>query len=213
VHIILDVHSTDARVHKADYQAGDVFNLVWEGLPCNVTQLYQIQGVLAKLKARRKMALHLITDLEFQRYMGRYGRTQTVNLTRGLCDRVYLYSWNEQMCSSIVCASDLAVIPIDLNDPFLRGKPENKLLLFWRMGMPTVTSATPAYDRAMAKAGLSMTCRSEDDWVSTIEKYVADEVSRREAGLAGRAFAESEYSEEAILRRWDQLLESILYTC
>lgn len=210
VHIILDVHSTVVRVRKADYRAGDVFNLVWEGLPSNVSQLHQIESVLAKLQTRRKIALHLVTDLEFWRYMGRYGRTQTLSLTRSLCESVYLYNWNEQTCASIICATDLAVIPIDLNDQFVRGKPENKLVLFWRMGMPVVTSSTPAYDRAMSRAGLSMTCRTESDWFDTLERCMEDETSRRHAGTVGRALAESEYGEATIMRQWDEMFDSIL---
>lgn len=210
VHIILDIHTAVVRMQKADYRSGDIFNLVWEGLPSNVTHLYQIESVLAKLQTRRKIALHLITDLEFGRYMGRYGRTQTLSLTRGLCDHVYLYSWNEQTCSSIICATDLAVIPIDLNDHFARGKPENKLVLFWRMGVPTVTSSTPAYDRAMARAGLSMTCRTESDWVDTLEKCMTDETGRRHAGAVGRSLAESVYGESALMQQWDKLFGSIL---
>ena len=210
VHVILDVQSPVVRTRKVDYRAGEVFNLVWEGLPCNVSQLYQIKSVLAKLQARRKVALHLITDLEFSRYLGRYGKVETVNLTRGLCEHVHLHDWSEQTCSGIVCAADLAVIPIDLRDPFARGKPENKLLLFWRMGMPAVVSATPAYDRAMVRAGLSTTCRTEADWVDTLEKYMTDEECRRRHGAVGRAFAESDYGEASILERWDKLFDSIL---
>ncbi len=210
VHVILDVQSPVVRTHKVDYRVGAVFNLVWEGLPSNVSQLCQLKSVLANLQARRKIVLHLITDLEFNHYLGRYGKSQTVSLTRGLCDNVRLYDWNEQTCSNIICAADLAVIPIDLSDPFARGKPENKLLLFWRMGMPTVTSATPAYDRAMARAGLSTTCRTEAEWVNTLEKCIEDESGRRHHGVIGRAFSESDYGEASILERWDKLFVSIL---
>jgi len=37
------------------------------------------------------------------------------------------------------------VIPAVLGEPMFAGKPENKLLLFWRMGMPVITSSTAAY--------------------------------------------------------------------
>ena len=210
VHVILDVQSLVVRTHKVDYRSGEVFNLVWEGLPCNVSQLHQIKSVLGKLQARRKIALHLITDLEFNRYLDRYGKVQTADLARGLCNHVHLHAWSEPTCCGIVCAADLAVIPIDLGDPFARGKPENKLLLFWRMGMPTVTSATPAYDRAMARAGLSTTCRTEAEWVDILEKCMEDEAGRRHHGVVGRAFAESDYGEASILERWDKLFGSIL---
>ncbi len=209
VHVILDVHSTVARAFKIDYQAGEVFNLVWEGLAVNVYAFNHLRNVLARLQTRHKIALHLITDLEFRRYLRLFGKTRTADIVRGLCDRVYLYEWNENMCSTIICASDLAVIPIDLADPLARGKPENKLVLLWRMGMPTITSATPAYERAMAKAGLPMTCHDENEWFNTLEKYMTDETARRTAGRAGRSLAESDYGEKIILQQWDKLFSSL----
>lgn len=210
VHIILDIHSTVVRSVKSDYQAGEVFNLVWEGIADNVYAFENIRNVFAKLQTRRKVALHLITDLEFRRYLGRYGKTQTGNIAHGLCENVYLYEWNEQMCSTIISACDLAIIPIDLSDPLVRGKPENKLVLFWRMGVPAVTSATPAYEQAMSKAGLQMACHDESEWVETLESYMSDESSRRSAGMAGRRLVESDYCEEVILRKWDKVFSSVL---
>ena len=39
-----------------------------------------------------------------------------------------------------------------MNDPMMVGKPKNKLLLFWRMGLPTLVSAIPSYKRAMQES-------------------------------------------------------------
>ena len=72
---------------------------------------------------------------------------------RKVFNSVKLHLWDESTCSDIIRNCDLAVIPIDLSDPFAFGKPENKLLLFWGMGMPVVTSAIPAYVRAMQAVG------------------------------------------------------------
>ncbi len=209
VHLILDVHSAVARNFKTNYRAGEVFNLVWEGLACNVSSFTHLRNVFARLQTKHKIALHLITDLEFRRYLGVYGKTRTADLVRGICDQVYLYEWNEQMCSTIICASDLAIIPIATSDALARGKPENKLVLFWRMGVPTITSATPAYDRVIAKAGLHMTCNNDEEWFKTLEKYMTDETARHAAGVAGKKLAESDYSEEVILQQWDKLFNSL----
>ena len=77
------------------------------------------------------------------------------------------------------------------------------------MGVPTITSATPAYERAMAKAGLSMACHDKNEWLDNLEKYMTDETARRTAGVAGKALADSAYGEEIILHKWDKLLNSL----
>ncbi len=210
VHIVLDFHNSVVRNVKTDYTCGSVFNFVWEGLPCNIGSLFEIREVLARLKEKYKIALHVVTDLYYYQYMGRYLRRDTSNLTRRLFDNVHLHAWEEKTCSSIISGCDMAVIPIPLNNPLAAGKPENKLLLFWRMGMPVIVSATPAYSRAMQSCGLPMACRTQEEWLGTLEKYINNKQARGSAGQLGRVYAEDNYSEEKILARWDNVFKSIV---
>lgn len=210
VHIILDAHSQVTRTVKRDYAPSRPFRLVWEGLPQTLGSLELIRPVLAKLRPKYPIELHLLTDLEYYRYLGRYGKSSTLESARRIFPDGRLHEWKEDDVADIICSCDLAVIPLALTDPFAAGKPENKLLLFWRLGMPTITSATPAYVRAMAKAGLPMACHDENEWLDTLEKYLTDETARRTAGTAGRAVAESDYSEASNLQQWDKLLNSLI---
>ena len=211
VHIVLDFHGSVVRTQKNDYSAGEVFNIVWEGLPGNLSTLSEIREVLRELQRKRSIALHAVTDLSYGKYLnGRFVRRRTDDVARKIFDPLYLYTWNEQTCSAIICACDLAVIPIPLQDPLFAGKPENKLHLFWRMGMPTVVSATPAYARAMRDCGLSMACQTLQDWRKILEQYVIGGDARREAGRRGKEFVERHHSEEAMLTQWDEVFFSIL---
>lgn len=210
VHIALDVHSSVVHAVKEDYRCGVPFNLVWEGLPCNLPQLQQIQNVLRAVNQRRPIVLHVVTDPDRFRLLGRFGRIQSLALARKIFDSVELHIWDEANCSEIIRACDLAVIPIDLADSFVAGKPENKLLLLWRMGMPVITSATPAYQRAMRDAGLTgLACRDQAEWMAAIERMMGDESLRREAGVCGRRFAETHYGEDDLLARWDATFASL----
>jgi glycosyltransferase involved in cell wall biosynthesis len=189
-----------------------VFNLVWEGLALNLGTFREIAPVLRAMRERHRIALHLVTDLECPRGSMHYLKRPTKPLARSILgmDDFYLYEWNAALLPTICTACDLAVIPIPMSAPFLRGKPENKLVLFWRMGLPVVTSATPAYERAMAGAGLSMTCRTPEDWVAALTRLLDDESARRDAGQRGRAHANAAYGEERIVRQWDDALASVL---
>lgn len=209
-HIILDFHGDTVRNFKENYSAGSVFNLVWEGLPYNVSSLSVIKDVLTELNAEHRIALHIVTDLQYNKYMGRFGARHTADVAKKIFDDVHVHAWDEKGCSSIITGCDMALIPIPLNDPLAAGKPENKLLLFWRMGMPVIVSATPAYLRAMEKCGLPMACRAKAEWRQTIKRYINDENIRREAGIRGKAFAEENYGEEKVFAKWDELFESIL---
>lgn len=210
-HIILDFQGSTVLSSKKDYAAGEVFSLVWEGLPGSLWFLSEIRDVLQELQRKRRIALHAVTDLSYGKYLdGRYVHRRTEDLARKIFDPLYLYTWSEQTCSAIICACDLAVIPIPLQDPLLAGKPENKLHLFWRMGMPAVVSATPAHTRAMQQCCLPMACQTAEDWRLALDRYVFDEHARREAGQQGKAFAERHHGEERMLAEWDDVFHSIL---
>ena len=209
-HQILDVHSSIQKRTKENYKSDKVFNIVWEGMGDNAYAFKYLKSVFAELEKKHEIALHFVTDLSYLRYSGRYGKTYTSDIVKELSKRVYLYEWNELMCSEIISSCDLAIIPVDLTNPLVKGKPENKLLLFWRMGVPVITSKTPAYERAMKEAGLDMTCRTKTEWLDMLDKFIIDKGLREISGLAGKETADTKYSETQILSNWDNLFESIL---
>ncbi|WP_150430166.1 glycosyltransferase family 4 protein [Dechloromonas sp. CZR5] len=209
-HIVLDIHSSVVHAVKESYRCGEPFNLVWEGLPSNLSQLKQIRDVLRDIHGRRPLVLNIVTDPDQPRLLGRFGRVHSSDLAREIFDSVRFHIWDEATCSRVIQSCDLAVIPIDLTDPFVVGKPENKLLLLWRMGMPVVTSATPAYQRAMRDVGMDrLACCTQDEWRAALEDMIADESLRRDAGIRGRGFTEVECSKEATLARWDGVFASM----
>ena len=89
------------------------------------------------------------------------------------------------------------------------GKPEDKLLIFWLMGLPVVVSENPAHLRAMKGAGVSMACSSTNDWVSTIKDIVENKTKRDQSAKKGFAYASRVISVEAIMSLWDDLFEDI----
>jgi glycosyltransferase involved in cell wall biosynthesis len=209
VHVILDYPCELRLEPKLDYRAAQPFTLVWEGLPYNLGAFADIAAVIRDLAHTRGARLRLVTDLEYYAYARRFGKRRSEDMLRRLFDDYELYPWDAQRLPSLVRECDLAVIPIDLGDRLARGKSENKLLHFWRMGMPTVTSATPAYVRAMTAAGLDLACDSPASWQRKLTVLADDENQRREAGQAGLAFVTATQSAEQVLAQWDELWASV----
>lgn len=211
VHVILDFQCDAVRSVKTSYEAGEVFHLVWEGLPENLEFVSEIGSVLRELGRKRKLALHVVTALRYGKYLhGRVAKRRAEDEARKIFEPAYVYAWSEQTCAAICASCDLAVIPLPLDNAFTAGKCENKLLFFWRLGVPTVASATKAYVRTMRECRLEMTCKSAEDWRRMLERYMEDEAARREAGERGREFAEREYGEEKLLGQWDAVFASVL---
>lgn len=207
-HIVLDIHNSVARTRKTDFESRQVFRLAWEGLPSNLRQLEVVRTVLQTLAAKHRIELHVVTDPTMPRFLGHLGHIPTLDAARKIFAGVVYHPWEEASCAAIIAGCDVAIIPVDLRDPFTRGKPENKLLLLWKMGMPVVASATPAYERAMAAAGLDHVCRTDADWIGTLERMMASEDIRKTAAVSGYEYATANFAAETIFSRWDSVFAS-----
>jgi len=114
----------------------------------------ETREVLKRIQKSRKLAFHIITNLEYGQYLGRrVWKRRALEVVRGFLDNVYLYEWNEDTCGSIITACDLALIPLPLGDPMEAGKPENKLLLFWRLECRRSFPRRPHIRELCANAG------------------------------------------------------------
>jgi len=211
VHIILDAHSCVARSIKTDYTCNRPFRLVWEGLPQNIGSLRLLSIALNQLRDAYPIEVHIVTDQFYNRFLGKYGRSNILNLAKKMFSDVHFHEWNESTVSDIICSCDLAVIPLDLSDPFAAGKPENKLLLLWRMGMPVITSSTPAYLRAMNSAGMNYTAKDDQDWLALLMKLIQNYDYREKAGLMGKTYVQNKYSETNLLAQWDSLFATLQF--
>ena len=210
VHVILDAQDHLVRRRKSDYgAAGKRLSLVWEGLPENIAGFAVMRAALEQLSRDHQLTVHLVTDAEFHRYARHFGRRRTSEFARDFLPRFELHEWSEQTLAEVACAADIAVIPLDVRDALAAGKPENKLLLLWRMGLPVVTSRTPAYARAMAGAGLDLTCGDSDEWLRTLRHLAASPGYRATAGVAGREYTALHHSDNHVVQAWDAVLASI----
>jgi hypothetical protein len=213
VHLILDFHDQDVTLTKTNYNNGTCFNFVWEGLASSGIPMALLREMLEPIAREREVALHIVTDLVYRRYSNLIGKIHTPDEVARSFGRfarhVFLYQWNPFALANLATSADLALIPIDMNNSFQRGKPENKLLLLWRMGVPTLASATPAYNLAMRRAGLDMACSGIEDWCARLAHYMNDAASRERAGRQGLHAANHFYSPEEMMLRWDEVIMSL----
>ena len=210
IHVILDIHSAVATKVKTQYAAGRPFRLVWEGLASNLPQLLTLAPILRTLATRREFELHVVTDAKRPWPQAGLFRSDSRQFLARHFDRVCFHEWKEENCAQTITSCDLAVIPIDLNDSFVVEKPENKLLLFWRMGMPVVTSATPAYRRAMQAAQTpKLACENKSQWLDALERMMSNKAAREDAAKRGRLQAEKEYGSAELIARWDAVFAAL----
>ena len=133
VYQILDFHDEVTTIKKENYEKGPAFNIVWEGFASNLYPFKQIERVLRRIDKKNKLALNLITEKEYYRFLNSYGKVKTSEKIKKIFSNSYVHEWNIDTYSSITVKSDMAIIPIDLDYPLMKGKPENKLTSFLKI--------------------------------------------------------------------------------
>lgn len=193
---------------KCDYRRDGPLRLVWEGQSTTLENIQSIRGVLNGF--RKDIELHVVTDSMVYRYSGRFGRRDSREALRRIECPIHFHPWRRGSFANQVTAADVAIIPIDLCDAMARGKPENKLVMLWQLGMPVLASDTPAYRRAMNGAGIGLYCASEEEWGAHLEALIAaDGADLERIGSQCRTYAETAYSKADFMDRFDRALEAV----
>jgi hypothetical protein len=214
IHLITDFGPSINLNLKQDYEIKDSINIFWEGLgSAKYMPFEEMDRIFGTFKNKSLFKFHFFTDLEFKKVSNRLFSTTVMDECRKkapqIASQCYFYQWNETMFSSVATKCDLAIIPIPLDNTFAMYKPENKLVLMWRMGIPTVVSATPSYLGAMSKAGLNLACTTDAEWQEKIKELLESEALRRVAGEKGFRQVTIDYSDKVLCSKWNNVLSSL----
>lgn len=210
VHPVLDMHGEFDFVQPKIRDIGQI-DIIWEGLPATLPGIRPVLPALRSLSQSTPLRLHLVTDLMGPRYMNRFVFRRTEEVVADWGIDIRLHQWSVQTLIDVAGSCDMAIVPIDLTDQMAVGKPENRMRIFWRLGLPVVVSANPAHLRAAKLAGSAhrVVCSTVEDWETALAELSSVPDLRLEIALAGQAVARSAYSDESVAMRWDQVFESL----
>jgi hypothetical protein len=102
------------------------------------------------------------------------------------------------------------MIPIDLSVPMQKLKPENRLLIMWRLGLPCLTSPSPAYARVAQEAGVTSICESTDAWLENFNRLLNDPTFAQTEIVSGQNYLRDNHNRASLLNKWDLAFESVL---
>lgn len=211
VHIALDLHREVTPVSVRRQTEDGRLDLVWEGLFPTLKAIQPVLPALRALAQRVDLTVHLVTDLQAPRFMNRYLTVDIANVVADWGIQVEIHPWTPEILGQVAERSDLAIVPVDQTDPYTLGKPENRMRLFWRLGLAVLGSDSPAHRRACRVAGLpdDTLCRTSEDWERSLERYGLDTETRLAVAHSGLAAATGPYGDEVVLRAWDGVFESL----
>jgi len=213
VHVILDCHSELGTLPlDGPYDHTNRSSVLWEGQSSNLSHLIPvISRILASEDVKM---LDIVTNQSIYVFGDRYIRRSTRNflnrqIDKRLSVKLKLIPWSTRSLVEASMRSKFAVIPINESDSFAMAKPENKLLIMWRLGLPAFVSPTPAYTRVLTQLGLDRFIIKENEWGNfSVFRDLCTEWSYHRDLV--REFLNLEHSCQALSSKWDLVFESIL---
>jgi hypothetical protein len=214
-HAILDSHDeipfNDMRGSKA--LSRSVTGILWEGQPATLRGIRQISSVLAELAKENELRFNFVTDEKYFQYLGKFVQRRTQDLVERELhqakDRVRIIPWSVDRLVFSASESTVAMIPINLNVPMQRLKPENRLLIMWRLGLPCLTSPSPAYRRVADKAGVSAICVDPNAWLENFNKLFKDSRFALDEVIRGQDYLMENHNRTSLLKKWDIAVASV----
>ena len=214
VTIIRDSHDELGEPERIkEFKKNEGFNLLWEGLGFTIFHFQESAKDLGRFLLDTNSTLNLVTNVTFARYAGMFGKIESKQLIKKIfgpaASHVQIHPWSQEKIREIAEICDFGVIPILENDEFARLKPENKLLIYWRLGLQTLFSDTPSYVRLAHEVGVPEYSVKSGKWGEKLE-----EISKASTCLSENVLNTQEYllrfhSQEVILEQWKKALNSL----
>jgi hypothetical protein len=213
VHVILDSHAEFPTLPPRKPNKHESAHLLWEGMPATIRGISQVVEAISESKLKNLVDLEFVTDLRYFVFHGKYFERDTQSLISKLLKNSEVQStlkpWSNKNLITAAQRASLGVIPINLEHPLQFFKPENRLLIMWRLGLPCLTSASPAYSRVSSLAGVDACCDSVSDWVEKIELINSSLEFAHENAILGQDYVKNFHNSDILLEKWDQAFASV----
>jgi hypothetical protein len=211
---ILDFHEEFPFIRGDRSGKERIPKIFWEGLPFTSPGLQICVEALKKAKVNHGAKLEMVTDLTYPKFLGRYFESSTLKLNNpvhsALGSNFSIKSWSIDQVVKSASQSNMAILPIDEKSNLARLKAENRLLIMWRLGLPTLVSPTLAYRRVMERAGIDGICNDSWEWQQKIECLLEDKDVRSANISKGQHYLNTHHNKEILMSKWDYFLEETL---
>jgi hypothetical protein len=215
-HVILDSHDEipllEFSGRKRHFE--NTSSLMWEGLPVTLGGVKTISSALVHENSTHGTGIKFVTNQEYFRLLGQFFPSSTATLLRKLLGPMArdteLIPWSVENLIATAKISTAAIIPVILSNQLQFLKPENRLLIMWKLGIPALTSATPAYMRVARDSDSDLICKSNSEWETKLNLLRKDIDYSEELVRRGQRYLEENHTRELLLLKWDNAIQSVL---
>jgi hypothetical protein len=215
-HVILDSHEEIPFVYPSKNKAFGLghHQILWEGQPATIRGVKAISSVLLEVSKTSRLSIEFVTDEKYFLFLNKFMARDTLDLLKSdlsaVSNLVKIVQWSPNNLVKSAANSDVAMIPINLEVPMQRLKPENRLLIMWRLGIPCLTSPSPAYKRVSNEAGVNAICENLSDWLENFNKVLSDPSYSLNEVINGQNYLRDNHTREILLKKWDDAFASVM---
>jgi hypothetical protein len=170
--------------------------------------------VLSQLSQTNNLRFDFVTDEKYFQFLNKFIEKDTLGLLKKdlseIIALVNIIPWTPDNLVTSAQKSVVAMIPIDLSIPMQRLKPENRLLIMWRLGLPCLTSSSPAYARVARQAGVNAVCENPDTWLENFRRLLNNPSFAHDEILRGQNYLRESHTRAILLGKWDLAFESVM---
>jgi len=215
VQVILDKKDDHITSLKKNYDLNSkYFEIVWEGLPQNAKLIKYVKKALINLKKNHNIRLNIITDKKYYLILNKFflrdTKKEILDIFKDTNVKIRFLEWKYKDYYKKIINCDLALIPVNLRDRFLSGKPQNKLLLFWRLGIPTITSGTVEYKKIMKNVGLEDYAVTNDEWFKKLDNLIRHKNYRERNAKEGLKYVNKKINNHVLNNKWNLIMSKFI---
>lgn len=209
IRIILDSHDEIKQRHWKPKEPCFRNSFFWEGQSATLSSLDSLSEVFLNLSDRNKMSLKVVTDLSHYRLMNRFLPIDSKKLIPSVSSvrdlELTFTKWSLENVYQESALANLALLPVNLANGLGRYKPENRVLLFWRLGLPVLATNSLSNLRVEEKLGFQFTCSSKEDWVEKIENLSSNQKATHEYMSRTALYLSTFHNTQVLLKAWDEI--------
>jgi len=215
-HVILDFHEEIPFLPLDPKRLQDlnIASILWEGQSSTIKGISSISSALSGISREMDLKINFVTDENYYLFLNKYIERSTLKLLRRELNLVRkgisLAPWSVANLVKNAELSRLAIIPTDLSVPMQRLKPENRLLIMWRLGLPCLTSSSPAYMRVAEEVGVVVACANEYEWFENLHRLLLDPKFGKNQVEKGQNYIRKNHNPTLLLKKWDSAIESVM---
>lgn len=183
--------------HLSDTQP----SVVWEGGGSTLFQIAEIKNALQYLQKTHNLKIIIVSDDII--YHPKFGKLNTKDYLNSLGLNTEFYKWEiDSFCNNIL-KGNIGIAPLAVSQKFYFQKGANKVQVLNFLGLPIIGSDIPAYRDWITNGSNGFIARGENEWISSIEKYILHPEWREIHGKHGRIKALKNCNPIKISEDWE----------